>query len=525
MLTKLRYPLLAGTMLAAVALPQWGIANTLRDWTGQERIILAEVVDPKKKKDQPKQPPAAPKQPPAAAPQPKQVPATAPQPKQPPQVQPQPRQLPPAPPPPRTVQPQDRLPPPGAPKQPLSVQPQPKQLPKAVQPQPKQLPKAVQPQPDRLPPPVQPKQLPQGIVSPGQPPGQPKQFGKQPPGDLAVQPRQLGQPPQGQVPAVPQGIVPRQAVRTGAPDVSNVDQLRAQRRQRAGPGGQIVIEEPGRRFIVRDGGRTFIRQDETERFRRWGTPRLEMRGAERYTIVRRPGGVDIITVTDANGRFLRRIRRGPDRREVILIDNRPRIPGAVIVGAGVLGAAVIVGLVAPRIMIPRERYIVSSSEATLLYETLDAPPVEPLERAYSLDEIRYNVVLRDRMRRVDIDTINFATGSWEVTPDQAPALAAIAQAIMQVIANNPDQVLMIEGHTDAVGTDEDNLSLSDRRAESVASILTETYQVPPENLVTQGYGEQHLKVPTDGPSRENRRVTVRNIGPLLTGNVAQPPPQ
>ena len=58
---------------------------------------------------------------------------------------------------------------------------------------------------------------------------------------------------------------------------------------------------------------------------------------------------------------------------------------------------------------------------------------------------------------------------------------------------------MIEGHTDAVGNDVDNLSLSDRRAEAVAVALTEQFQVPAENLVTQGYGEQYLKVPTPGP--------------------------
>ena len=74
-----------------------------------------------------------------------------------------------------------------------------------------------------------------------------------------------------------------------------------------------------------------------------------------------------------------------------------------------------------------------------------------------------------------------------------------------------------EGHTDAVGNDVDNLSLSDRRAESVSVVLTEQFQIPPENMVTQGYGEQFLKIPTDGPSRENRRVAVRNISRLLAG--------
>ncbi len=52
--------------------------------------------------------------------------------------------------------------------------------------------------------------------------------------------------------------------------------------------------------------------------------------------------------------------------------------------------------------------------------------------------------------------------------------------------------------------------------ESVAIILSDTFRVPPENLTTQGYGEQYLKVPTEGPSRENRRVAVRRITPLLS---------
>jgi hypothetical protein len=76
---------------------------------------------------------------------------------------------------------------------------------------------------------------------------------------------------------------------------------------------------------------------------------------------------------------------------------------------------------------------------------------------------------------------------------------------------------MIEGHTDAVGSEEDNLTLSDRRAQSVAEILTVEYGVAPENLITQGYGEEQLKIPTDGPERLNRRITVRRIGPLLNG--------
>ncbi|MGK4302110.1 OmpA family protein, partial [Klebsiella pneumoniae] len=60
---------------------------------------------------------------------------------------------------------------------------------------------------------------------------------------------------------------------------------------------------------------------------------------------------------------------------------------------------------------------------------------------------------------------------------------------------------LIGGHTDAVGSDVDNLSLSDRRAEAVAELLTSQFQVPAENLTSQGYGEQYLKVPTQEPER------------------------
>jgi outer membrane protein OmpA-like peptidoglycan-associated protein len=49
----------------------------------------------------------------------------------------------------------------------------------------------------------------------------------------------------------------------------------------------------------------------------------------------------------------------------------------------------------------------------------------------------------------------------------------------------------------------------------VATLLTAYYVVPPENLVVQGFGEQDLQISTLAASRENRRVEVRRITPLL----------
>ena len=118
------------------------------------------------------------------------------------------------------------------------------------------------------------------------------------------------------------------------------------------------------------------------------------------------------------------------------------------------------------------------------------------------------------MRRIDLDDINFAFGSWEITPDQLPKLERLAMAIRRLLDRRPDEILSSRV-TDAVGSEEDNLSLSDRRAEAVATVLSEQFDVPPENLVTQGYGEQFLKVETQDPERLNRRVALRRVTPFL----------
>jgi outer membrane protein OmpA-like peptidoglycan-associated protein len=287
--------------------------------------------------------------------------------------------------------------------------------------------------------------------------------------------------------------------------------VRGERREER-RGNQTVIREDDR-TIVREGNQVIIRRDEAERFRRSSPDvRVARRGRDNITTIVRPGGVQIVTVTDDNGRLIRRVRRDARGRDYVLIDNVYRGPRRARPGF-------IVVLPPPAIRIPRDRYIVEAADVSplVIYETLMAPPVDMIDRRYTLDEIRYSSSLRDRMPRVDLDTITFESGSWEVTPDQAERLAPIADGIRRAIEQNPNEVFLVEGHTDATGSDEDNLSLSDRRAESVALVLTEQFGIPPENLTTQGYGEQYLKVPSDGPERLNRRVTVRRITPLLTG--------
>ncbi len=301
-----------------------------------------------------------------------------------------------------------------------------------------------------------------------------------------------------------------------------LDDVRGERRERK-EGNRTVIQE-GNRTIVREGNRTIIRRDESDRLRRVGRDvNVQRVGNETRTVVVGPNGQRIVTVTDANGRLLRR-SRFVNNREVIIIDNRPR--------GGRRADAFFVALPALAIAslaIPRDRYIVEAEGAPpeYIYGALMAPPVEALPRAYTLDEIRYSPEVRDRMPRIDLDTITFDLGSWDIAPDQYNRLAPIAEGIRRAIAKNPDEVFLIEGHTDATGNDDDNLSLSDRRAETVSIILTDEFQIPPENLTTQGYGSQQMKIPSQGAERANRRVTVRRITPLLQQGKAAggPPPQ
>lgn len=368
-------------------------------------------------------------------------------------------------------------------------------------------------QPDRptlqTPPPPPPSAGPGLVPAPAQRPQQ-----AQPPAAPDERLRDRRGPRDARPLPAPAGPAPDAAL-PPPPRLRSIDEARRERREETRDGRTVIRE--GSRTFIREGDRTIVRRYEGERFRRSARDvRIERRGDQTFTIAVRPDGIEIVTVTDAEGRLIRRSRRDARGRELVIIDNRLRGPRR--------ADGYFVRLPPPVIRIPRHRYIVDAERADpyLIYETLMAAPVDYLERPYTLDEVLYSPDLRDRMPRVDLDTITFETGSWEVTPDQVDRLAPIADAIRRAIADNPAEVFLIEGHTDAVGPELDNLSLSDRRAESVAILLTEEFGVPPENLTTQGYGEQYLKVPTSGPERLNRRVTIRRITPLLTG---QNPPR
>ena len=318
--------------------------------------------------------------------------------------------------------------------------------------------------------------------------------------------------------------------------------------QRAAPGGQpqpavkmeAVTSEQGRRIdrrpdfaspqgttvqtVINQDNRTIVnvdnnyvvRHDDTDRFVRGGErPTYEQLPRDRYReTIDQPDGDRVITIRNRYGDIIQRSRIDGSGREYVLfyspeLEQQPdhddyfRDPGD--------------DLPPMRLLIPLSQYIIdtASNRDADYYDFLREPPVEPVERIYSVNEVRYSARIRDKIRRIDLDTITFATGSADIPMSQASSLRGVADGISQIVKRDPTETFLIEGHTDAVGSAESNLILSDRRAESVANVLSDVYGIPAENLVTQGYGEQYLKVNTVGPSQENRRVTIRRITPLV----------
>jgi outer membrane protein OmpA-like peptidoglycan-associated protein len=236
------------------------------------------------------------------------------------------------------------------------------------------------------------------------------------------------------------------------------------------------------------------------------------RGRTRETITR-PNGVKIVTIRNRNGDILKRSKILPDGREIILasVNDRDdefilewRDPGE--------------DLPELRLTIPISEYILDAdtAEEDEIELFLDQPPVEKVRRIYSIDEVKRSARIRDTVRRLEVGGLTFDSGKATISRDQVGALSKVANAMLKLLDKNPGEVFLIEGHTDAVGSDESNLILSDQRAATVAEILTEYYEIPAENLVTQGYGERYLKVKTDDAEELNRRVTIKDITSLIS---------
>ncbi|MDF1607067.1 OmpA family protein [Hoeflea sp. YIM 152468] len=276
-----------------------------------------------------------------------------------------------------------------------------------------------------------------------------------------------------------------------------------------------IVNQIDNRTIIEVDNRTIIEHDERDRLRA-GSEEVyyeSLRGGRTREVIVRPNGVQLVTITNRWGDVIQRSRIMPDGQEYVLFYANANSDGS-------RNAFVDPGRELPplRLSIPISDYILDATgaEPSAFLDFLMEPPVEQVERLYSVEEVRRSARVRDKVRRIDLDSLTFEFGKATIAEDQIQRLSDVADAITEILARNPAETFLIEGHTDAVGRDAANLLLSDKRAETIAVALSDVFGIPPENLVTQGYGERYLKVRTEAPERLNRRVTIRRITPLVT---------
>lgn len=107
------------------------------------------------------------------------------------------------------------------------------------------------------------------------------------------------------------------------------------------------------------------------------------------------------------------------------------------------------------------------------------------------------------------DKLLFPSGSATVNKEGREALGKLAE----VLNNNDDIQIMVEGHTDNVpisGRFEDNWALSTARATAIVRILTATYNVAPERAIAAGksYYEPKDSNETAEGRAKNRRTEI-----------------
>jgi outer membrane protein OmpA-like peptidoglycan-associated protein len=217
------------------------------------------------------------------------------------------------------------------------------------------------------------------------------------------------------------------------------------------------------------------------------------------SILTYPNNVRLETIRDATGRVLRRDRIDTYGRVTVLDDTRPTQP------------IIIQQLPAPRVPTVRLAPGVDPVFGAALLQS----SATQVSRTFSLAQVRDTQQVRVLAPIMSTDPILFNSGASALATSQAGALSGVASVMIELIRQNPREVFLIEGHTDAVGSAGSNLALSDRRAETIAQALVDYFGVPAENLVFQGYGEALLAVNTLNDEPLNRRVNIRRITPLL----------
>ena len=103
--------------------------------------------------------------------------------------------------------------------------------------------------------------------------------------------------------------------------------------------------------------------------------------------------------------------------------------------------------------------------------------------------------------------INFAFDSAEILAESLTLLESVGE--MMGIQSVAGKGIVVEGHTDAFGSDAYNQKLSERRARAIRQHLIGNYGVDPTRIIAVGKGERELYEADRPTAAINRRVSFR----------------
>jgi len=141
-------------------------------------------------------------------------------------------------------------------------------------------------------------------------------------------------------------------------------------------------------------------------------------------------------------------------------------------------------------------------------------------RARLLQQLNAVLATRDTARGLiaNMSDVLFKTGSFELMPAARERLAKVSGIVLAY----PSLHLQVEGHTDSVGTDEYNQTLSEKRADAVRDYFVQQ-GVSTDAIEARGFGKTEPIASNDTPEgrQQNRRVELVLSGDAI-GNSANP---
>lgn len=153
----------------------------------------------------------------------------------------------------------------------------------------------------------------------------------------------------------------------------------------------------------------------------------------------------------------------------------------------------------------RQAVLIESREAEARQRTSQAQMAE--QRATTLEQELEALKAKktDRGMVLTLGDVLFDTGLATLKPGAYNTIDRLATVLKEA----PDRKVMIEGHTDSVGTDEYNQSLSQRRAAAVQAALLER-GVSSDQITAMGKGETFPVASNDNAAgrQQNRRVEM-----------------